>query len=119
MKRLGERKKKWIERTAKNNRSYKLYLYNRFFMFLVLVLVQIVAYVFAAYLIVYESPIAFGLQIAIAVLELVMLLYLINKNDRAASKLNWILLILPPRFLWPRWGGGAAAVPQGCRPSRG
>lgn len=94
MKRLGERKKKWIERTAKNNRSYKLYLYNRFFMFLVLVLVQIVAYVFAAYLIVYESPIAFGLQIAIAVLELVMLLYLINKNDRAASKLNWILLIL-------------------------
>ncbi len=94
MKKLSARKMKWIERTAKNNRSYKIYLYNRFFIFLTLVLLQIVGYVFAAYLIVYDSPIAFVLQIAIVVLELLMLLYLINKNDRPASKLNWILLIL-------------------------
>ncbi len=94
MKKLSARKMKWIERTAKNNRSYKLYLYNRFFTFLFLVLFQIVGYVLAAYLIVYDSPIAFALQIAIGVLELVMLLYLINKTDRPASKLNWILLIL-------------------------
>ena len=94
MKKLSERKIKWIERTAKNNRSYKIYLYNRFFIFLGLVILQIVGYVLAAYLIVYDSPIAFALQITIVVLELLMLLYLINKNDRPASKLNWILLIL-------------------------
>ncbi len=94
MKKLSARKMKWIERTANNNRSYKLYLYNRFLTFLILVLFQIVGYAWAAYLIVYESPIAFGLQIAIAVLEIIVLLYLINKTDRPASKLNWILLIL-------------------------
>ncbi len=94
MKKLSARKRKWIERTVKNNRSYKLYLYNRFFIFLFLVLFQLIAYVLAAYLIVYDSPIAVILQTLIAVLELVVLLYLINKTDRLASKLNWILLIL-------------------------
>ncbi|MBQ9714312.1 MAG: cardiolipin synthase [Clostridia bacterium] len=94
MKRLNARKKKWIERTVSNNRSYKLYLYNRFFIFLILVLLQIVAYVFAIYLIVYDSPLAVVLQTLMFALELAMLLYLINKSERAASKLNWILLIL-------------------------
>ncbi len=94
MKKLSARKRKWIERTVKNNRSYKLYLYNRFFIFLILVLFQLIAYVFAAYLIVYDSPLAVILQAVMAALELVMLLYLINKTDRLAAKLNWILLIL-------------------------
>ncbi|MBE5747543.1 MAG: cardiolipin synthase [Clostridiales bacterium] len=94
MKKLSARKMKWIERTAKNNRSYKLYLYNRFFSFLLMVLCQIVGYVFAIYLIVYDSPAAFALQSAIAVLEIVVVLYLINKHDRPTSRLNWILLIM-------------------------
>ena len=94
MKRLSARKRKWIERTAKNNRSYKLYLYNRFFVFLFLVILQIIGYVLAVYLIVYDSPLAVLLQTVMSVLELVTLLYLINQTDRPASKLNWVLLIL-------------------------
>ena len=32
-KKLSEKKRKWIERTVANDRSYKLFLYNRFFTF--------------------------------------------------------------------------------------
>ena len=46
-------------------------------------------------------------------------LALVAAAQTAMVRMNWILLILPPRFLWPRWGGGTATVPQGCRPSRG
>ena len=94
MKQISARKRRWIERTVKNNRSYKLYLYNRFFIFLFLVLFQLVGYVLVVYLIVYDSPLAVILQATMAVLELATLLYLINKTDRLAAKLNWILLIL-------------------------
>lgn len=94
MKKLSARKKKWIERTVKNDRSYKLYLYNRFFIFLFLVVCQIVGYVLVVYLIVYDSPLAVILQVAISVLQLAILLYLLNKLDRPASKLSWIVLIL-------------------------
>lgn len=94
MKKLSARKKKWIERTVNNNRSYKMYLYNRFFTFLFLVVCQIVGYVLIEYLIVYDSPLAVILQVAMSVLQLAILLYLLNKVDRPASKLSWILLIL-------------------------
>ncbi|MBE7077736.1 MAG: cardiolipin synthase [Clostridiales bacterium] len=94
MKKLNERQKKWIERTVSNNRSYKLYLYNRFFLFLVLVLAQIVGYVWLAYLFAYNSRIGLAVQLAVGILEIIVLFYLINKNDRPSVKLNWILLIL-------------------------
>ena len=94
MKKLSDRKKKWIERTVANNRSYKLYLYNRFLTFLLLVLAQIAGYVFLLYLFAYNSRAAIGVQIAVGILEIVTLLYLLNKNERPSAKLNWILLIL-------------------------
>ena len=94
MKRLSERKKKWIERTVANDRSYKLFLYNRFFIFLVLVLIQVVLLIGLTYLIVYNSTIGILLQLVIGILELVMVLYLVNKTDRPSSKLNWILFIV-------------------------
>ena len=95
MKKLSEKKKKWIERTVANDRSYKLYLYNRFFIFLLLVLLQITISISLAYSIVYDgSSMGLLLQGLLLVLELVFILYLINKNDRPSEKLNWILLIL-------------------------
>lgn len=94
MKKLSERKKKWIERTLNRNRNFKLYLYNRFFMFLTFVLLQIVLTVVLVYSFVYDSAMGIGLQLIIGVLALVITLYLINKNERPSLKLNWILVIL-------------------------
>ena len=94
MKKLSERRKKWIERTVSNNRSYKLYLYNRFCLFFILVLAQLVGYVWLAYLFAYDSRSGVIVQLSVEVLAILVLLYLINKNDRPSVKLNWILLIL-------------------------
>ncbi len=94
MKKLTARKRKWIERTVANDRSYKLYLYNRFFLFLILVLAQLIGYVLLLYLFAYNSKAGFAVQISVGVIALVCVLYLIGKNDRPSSKLNWILLML-------------------------
>ncbi len=94
LKKLTDRKRKWIERTVNNDRSYKLFLYNRFFLFLVCVLLQIVGFCVLWWLFVYDSAAGIGVQIVLAVLELVFVLYIINKTDRPSQRLNWILLIL-------------------------
>lgn len=94
MKKLSARKKKWIERTVANNRSYKLYLYNRFFTFLLLVMAQLGGLIFLAYLFAYNSRMAIVVQAAVGIFQIVVLLYLLNKNDRPSAKLNWIILIL-------------------------
>ncbi|MBR2441599.1 MAG: cardiolipin synthase [Clostridia bacterium] len=94
MKKLSLRKKKWIERTVANDRSYKLYLYNRFFLFLILVFGQLVGYVLLLYLFAYNSKVGFAVQIGVGIIALVCVLYLIGKNDRPSAKLNWILLML-------------------------
>ena len=94
MKKLSARKKKWIERTVANDRSYKLFLYNRFFIFLLLVLLQMAMGVAFWYLLVYDSVWGYALQALIFVLELVFVLYILNRNDRPSTRLNWILLIL-------------------------
>lgn len=94
MKKISARKKKWIERTIANDRSYKGILYNRFFMFLLLVLAQIVGFVLLAYFLVYNSGIAVALQLTVGLISLVSVLYLINRTERPSMKLNWILLML-------------------------
>ncbi len=94
MKKLSERKKKWIERTVSNDRSNKRFLYNRFYLFALLVLFQLVGFGLLMYLFAYNSQIGVSVQIAVGVLSLVIVLYIINKNDRPSAKLNWILLIL-------------------------
>ncbi|MBR2320620.1 MAG: PLDc N-terminal domain-containing protein [Clostridia bacterium] len=94
MKKLSERKKRKIERTVANNRSYKLYLYNRFFTFLLLVLGQLVGFVLLAYLFINNTKIGVFVQLAVWALSFAAVLYLINKNERPSIKLNWILLML-------------------------
>ncbi|MBR2623023.1 MAG: PLDc N-terminal domain-containing protein [Clostridia bacterium] len=94
MKRLSERKKRRIERTVANDRSYKLYLYNRFFIFMLLVLGQLVGFILLAYLFVYNSAAGVLLQILVSIIALIAVLYLINCNDRPSIKLNWILMML-------------------------
>ncbi len=94
MKKISERKKKWIERTVSNDRSYKRFLYNRFYLFALLVLIQLLGLGFLLYLFAYNSRAAFIVQLVVGVLAGICLLYIINKSDRPSSKLNWILLIL-------------------------
>ena len=94
MKKLSERKKKWIERTVANNRSYKLYLYNRLIIILTLIFLQVVLYGAMLFLVTYNSKIALALQIVLLVVELLSLLYLVNGSDRPSMKTSWIILIL-------------------------
>lgn len=94
MKKLNERKKKWIERTLANNRSYKVLLYNRFFMFLLSALLQLVAFAVFCFTLVYNSKIALLLQTLVSVAALICVLVILNQNDRPSTKMSWLLVIL-------------------------
>lgn len=114
MKQLSERKKRRIERTVKHDRSYKVVLYNRFFAFLLSVLLQLVGLGILLYTLVYNSRIALTLQILMFALEIITVLYIINKNDRPGTKLNWIILIL----IMPVFGVPMYFFNGGGRPTR-
>lgn len=114
MKRLSQRQKKWIERTVKNDRSYKAVLYNRFFLFAILALFQLFGFALLAFLFVYNSAIAFGLQICVFILEIVFVLYIISRTDRPSTRLSWILLIM----LFPAFGVPIYLFYGGGRPTK-
>ena len=98
-KKLSTRKKKWIERTVKNDRSYKIVLYNRFFAFLLSLFIQLVFFVGLILSLLYDSKIAIVLQIVVFVLEICFILHLLSKIERASTRTVWILLIaLLPAF---------------------
>ncbi len=94
MKRISEKRKEWIERTVANDRSYKRFLYNRFYLFALLAMLQLVGLGLLWLLFAYNSGVALAVQFVVGILAIVSVLYLINKNDRPSMKLNWILLIL-------------------------
>ena len=94
MKKLSARKKKWIEKTVKNNRSYKIFLYNRLFIFLLSVLLQLIGYGVLLIAFAYDSSIGFIVQFVVSVLVVVFLLRIISAHQRPSSKLSWIILIL-------------------------
>ncbi len=94
MRKLTERKKKWIERTVANDRTSKRFLYNRFYLFASLVLLQIVAATALWFLFAYNSSVAVLLQAVVGVLAIVCVLYIVNKNERPSLKISWIMLIL-------------------------
>ena len=109
-KKLSQRKKKWIERTVKNDRSYKSMLYNRFFVFLFSALAQVIGLVIIALLLVYNSRWAFILQTLVTIAALGFTLYVLNRHDRPSTRMNWIIVILAlPVFGVPMYlfnGGG-------------
>ncbi len=115
MGKLSARKKKWIERTVANNRGYKLFLYNRFFFFLVAILAQMVGYAVLILAFAYDSAIRFGVEAGVGILELVFILRIINRNDRPSSKLSWIIIIL----MFPVFGVPAYLFAGNGRPTRG
>ena len=94
MRKLSERKRRKIERTVANDRSYKVLLYNRFIVFLFLVMAQSAMYAGIWMSIVYKSAVGPLLQAALWVFSLLFVLYLINKNERPSLKLSWIIMLL-------------------------
>jgi len=91
-KKLSKRKMRWIERTVNNDRSYKLAVYNRFFIFFISVLLQICVYVFTLFLIDYNAGVY--VQFFFGAISLIAVVWLINRTDRPTARLNWIVLIL-------------------------
>ncbi len=93
-KRLSAKRKQWIERTIANDRSYKLYLYNRFFIFLILALGQLAGYILLLLLVAYNSSIGIAVQLVSWILSAIAVLHLIGRTQSPSTKLNWILLII-------------------------
>jgi len=92
--RISSRKKKWIERTVDNDRTYKLVLYNRFYLYALLVLSQLLGWGAFLVLVNFNSQIAVFMQIITSVLALVCVLYIVNKHTFPSSKVSWVLVIL-------------------------
>ncbi len=110
MKKISEKRRRWIERTVANDRSYKVFLYNRFFIFLFSVLAQLVILALFSYSLVYDSAIAFSLQAVLFVFQVGSVLYIINSHERPSTRLSWIIVVLlVPVFGVPMYamnGGG-------------
>ena len=94
MKKISARKKKWIERMAANERRYRPYLYSRLWILITLIFAQVALCLCSVYLLVYDSRVGVTLQVGLGIVELIILLYLINKNERSSMRWSWIILIL-------------------------
>ncbi|MBQ2768577.1 MAG: cardiolipin synthase [Clostridia bacterium] len=94
MKKLSERKKKWIEKTVAEDRSYKRFLYNRFYLYILLEFLQVLGWAFVWWLFAYQSQAGIITQLVVRILSLVTVLYLLNKYERPSVKINWIIIVL-------------------------
>ena len=94
MGKLTKRRKKWIERTVSNDRSYKIVLYNRLFLFLLSVVLQMIAYGVLLWSFAYDSAIGIALQITAGALAIIFVVYLLNADDNPSMRMNWIVIIL-------------------------
>ena len=112
MKNLNEKQKQWIERTVANDRSYKVLLYNRFFLTLLFVVAQLVSYGILLLAFAYNSKVGVFVQLAVGVLELVFILRIINTTAHPSTKLNWVIVIL----LFPIFGVPMYMFNGGGRP---
>ena len=114
MGKISERKKRWIERTMRNDRSYKAVVYNRFFTCLISVFIQLLVYAVLVFFLVYDSALAIVLQTVLFVFQLISLLYIIGSHEHPSTRLNWIILIL----LLPAFGVPMYAMNGGGRVNR-
>ena len=91
---ITKRQKKWIERTVDNDRRYKYLLYNRFYLYLLLALLQVVGWGAFWYFLIYHSEIAIVAQIVMAIVTIGCILYIFNRHKKPSSKLSWMLVVL-------------------------
>lgn len=114
MKTLSSRRKKWIQRTVRNDRSYKRLLYSRIFTVLVSSILQISVYAVVLWSVAYNSAIGFAVQTLAWVLSLVFTVYLINRSENASVRTSWIIIIL----IAPVFGVPMYLLNGGGRPTR-
>ena len=93
MKRLTLRERARIERAVANGQYKKGWLRGRFFLFLVLILLQLFLYAGAAYSIVYGSAIGAAAQGIVGVVSIFAAFQLLNGDAPVFSKIGWILLL--------------------------
>ena len=93
MKRLTLRERTRIERAVANGQYKKGWLRGRFFLFLVLILLQLFLYAGAAYSIVYGSAIGAAAQGIVGVVSIFAAFQLLNGDAPVFSKIGWILLL--------------------------
>lgn len=91
MRKMNKRRKERIEKNILRNRTYKVFIYNRFILTLLLVLLQIVVY---ALMLVHFYNGFRAVMITTELLGLLFVLYIINRNEKPSSKLNWVIMIL-------------------------
>ena len=94
MKKLSSRKRKWIERTVSNDRSYKAVLYNRCFILLISATLQLLVFSTLIWAIAYRSVIGIAVQVLAWVLSLIFAVHLLNKEGNPSMRISWIILIL-------------------------
>lgn len=102
-KKLSARKRKWIERTIANDRSYKVFLYNRFFTFLIAALLQLASFGLLTFLMIYHSKFAITMQVTMFALQILFLLHILNRYPRPSAKMGWIVLIVIVPFFGVPW----------------
>lgn len=91
MRKMNKRRKERIEKNILRNRTYKVFIYNRFILTLLLVLLQILVY---ALMLVHFYNGFRAVMITTELLGLLFVLYIINRNEKPSSKLNWVIMIL-------------------------
>jgi cardiolipin synthase len=114
MKKLSAKKKRWIERTVVNDRSYKRFLYNRFYAYILAVLLQLVGYAVLLFLFAYKSDYAPIVQFVVIALEIVFVFIIISDNERPSTKLSWAIVIL----IFPLFGVPMYLVNGRGRPTK-
>ena len=93
-KRITKKRKEWIERTVDNDRRYKYLLYNRFYLYVLLALLQIIGWGAFWYFLIYNSDIAIAAQAVMGVVTVGCIVYIFNRHKKPSSKLSWMLVVL-------------------------
>lgn len=92
MKKLSQKRKEWIERTVENDRSYKMLIYNRFFVCAVLGSIQIGLYLFMLFSA--SKQIGQVLRAVFMLITVLTFFHLINRHQNPSTRLSWMILIL-------------------------
>ena len=99
MKKLTKKRKEWIERTVENDRSYKAVVYNRFIVCALLIILQILLYIFLLFT-TFEKG-GWVVELLFFGISSASFLHLISHHKNPSTRLNWIILI----FVAPLLGG--------------
>ena len=117
MKRLTLRERERIKKTVANGRYKEGWLRGRFFLFLLLVVLQLFLYACVAYSLINNARVGVAAQVIVGAISFVAAICVLNGDAPAFSKTGWILLLwLFPAFSAPVYFlGGNGRATKGLR----